>query len=314
MSRVRPRRRVAAAVATAATCTPTASRARWASRAVAPVVSTSSQTTTCATGYAAASRRSRAVPHAHRALEVGEPGCRRPARTGRRPPRARRAAGRPPRATSAAPKHPRRRPHEHRRRVLAAFADRRRPRRDGDQDHGAGEVRHRRRHARGQQHGQWLAQRAQTSLLVAEDERTRRARRTPRQPRAPPGRPVSGPASAAPAEGRGRCGSRRTAPAPGGRSRRRTSRAAGRPRRRGAGDGWSSRPDAARPPPGWQRPALRPCGGEPCGGRRSAGVGECRSLMSVSLSLRSARETSVKLPGVAARSGVPGSGEPTSHR
>ena len=61
---------VAATVATARTRRPASSRARCASRAVEPVVSTSSQTTS-ATGAAARERLARPRAHRHRAGEVG---------------------------------------------------------------------------------------------------------------------------------------------------------------------------------------------------------------------------------------------------
>ena len=70
------RRGVAAAVATASTVSPLASSARWASRAVAPVVSTSSQTTTRRSvrrASAAGESPQRPARTAHRARQVGGP-------------------------------------------------------------------------------------------------------------------------------------------------------------------------------------------------------------------------------------------------
>ena len=70
---VRIRFRVAAAVATASTVSPLASSARCASRAVAPVVSTSSQTTTRACGVRVGQTSQSPARAGHRARQVGRP-------------------------------------------------------------------------------------------------------------------------------------------------------------------------------------------------------------------------------------------------
>ena len=237
--RTRPgarRRRVAATVAIPATSRPTASRARWASRAVAPVVRTSSQTTN--RSRRPASRRSRAGRAVHRARQVGGAASRVEAGLVGHAPRETSSRARSRRTPCRAAGAPRSRVMRVRR-VVAAGTGRAGPRGHRDQHAPAPGGRGRRRG--GEQPGRAAAQGEDAALLVGDAPSTGPAVVRPRPPRGWPGPPgagvghagcgavgnvaVAGPGTAAARVGRTRRSGRR---APGRRRRHAPARCTGR--------------------------------------------------------------------------------------
>ncbi len=300
------RRRVAATVAMARTPRPTASRARWASRAVAPVVRTSSHTTTCAAGRRRARRR-RASPR-HR-IEPSRLAHRwpasRPAWSPTWPATASsrcRDAGRPAaqsRATAAS--------------TRAEVTSRPRARttdgRDGTGTSTSGPTRSAvaASTAAASSAPKRPAQRPQPTLLVTDDHGADRAGVLARRPRlGEPGRRRGRP-------DRHRARMHRVAAVEAEQAARALARDARRAEQQVDGGVAQSGANGHRASPA-AAPAALKGGGSGCGRAPQPVYVSVDRVTSENPVVRTVRERSVKLSGVATSSGVPASGEPTSQR